>query len=156
MNKTHKKRTQKAVAKAGAPKKNRNAMRHGLKSGQLPKDAKYIENRLNTIRRNLEDAVLECKGKISIADAGYIQTAIRWERHAALAHRWLTKQYAKLKPMEQLRFSNEVATASAKRDVAIEMLELDEEQSTVFEALYAKVTPALPSPEAIETEANQK
>lgn len=131
--------------RSGPPKNNRNALRHGLKAGQLPADAKYIEVRLNLIRRNLEDAVLESKGKITIADAGYIQTAIRWERHAALAQRWLTKQYRKLKPLEQLRFSNEVATASAKRDAAIEMLELGETQTTIFEAMAARL-PALPAP----------
>lgn len=131
---------------SGPPRNNRSALRHGLKAGQLPADAKYIEVRLNLIRRNLEDAVLESKGKISMPDAGYIQTAIRWERHAALAQRWLTKQYRKLKPMEQLKFSNEVASASAKRDAAIEMLELGDAQTTVIEALYAKVVPALPAP----------
>ncbi len=129
--------------RSGAPRENRNAMRHGLKAGSLPKDAKYIEIRMNVIRRNLEDAVIQCRGDVSIEDAAYIQTALRWERHAALAQRWLTKQYNKLKPMEQLKFSHEIASASAKRDTAISMLQLDEEPTTVIDALYAR----LPAPD---------
>ena len=77
--------------RSGPAKENHNAMRHGLKAGKLPKDAKYIETRLNLFRRNLEDALIAAYGKIDIPSAAYIQTAIRWERHAALAQRWLTE-----------------------------------------------------------------
>lgn len=110
--------------KAGAPKGNRNALRHGMRSGELPKDCKDIEINVNKLRRNIEDAVLKSKGQISVTDAGLINTAIKWERHSALAHRWLTRQYKKLKPSEQLHFSKEVATASDKRDAALEALGL--------------------------------
>ena len=77
--------------RSGPPKGNSNNLRHGLKAGKLPKDAKYIETRLNIFRRNLEDAVMAVKNEITLHDAAAIQTCIRWERHAALAQRWLTK-----------------------------------------------------------------
>ena len=49
-------------------------MRHGLTSGQLPKDARYIEWRMNALRRTLEAAVLAARGEVTIPDAAAIQT----------------------------------------------------------------------------------
>jgi hypothetical protein len=95
-----------------------------LRAGQLPKDAKYIEYRLNAFRRTLEQAVLAAKGEVSLTDAGCIQTCIRWERHACLAQRWLVKAGDTLKPEQRLTFSREIARASAERDKAIAALEL--------------------------------
>ena len=125
--------------KAGAPKGNRNAIRHGLKASKLPAGCAYIEVRINDIRRRLEDAVIECKGKVSITDAATIQTCIRWERHAALAQRWLNKQFNKLKPAQQLYFSREIARASSERDKALADLGLDEDyQQGIIDALYTR------------------
>ncbi len=126
--------------KVGAPRNNRNAIRHGLKSGSLPKDCRYVENRLNDFRRKLEDAVLAAKGELSIPDAACIQTALRWERHANLAQRWLTKEYDELKPMDKLHFSREISRASAERDKALKMLELDVEQETPWQGLTLEVS----------------
>jgi hypothetical protein len=109
----------------GAPKENRNAMRHGLRAGQLPKGAKFIEHRMNAMRRQLEDAVIAAKSEISLQDAANIQTCIKWERHGALAQLWLRKKSSELKPNELLNFSREIADASDKRDKAIERLKLD-------------------------------
>ncbi|MCP4539188.1 MAG: hypothetical protein GY832_18785 [Chloroflexi bacterium] len=125
--------------KPGAPRNNRNAIRHGLKSGSLPKDCRYVENRLNDFRRKLEDAVLAAKGEVSIPDAACIQTAGRWERHAALAQRWLTKEYDNLKPLEKLKFSSEISRASAERDKSLKLLELDVEQESPWDGLTLEV-----------------
>jgi hypothetical protein len=100
-------------------------MRHGLRAGQLPKDAKYIEHRMNAFRRELETALIDSKGEINLTDAAFIQTALRWERHATLAQRWLTKNSDKLKPEQLLTFSREIARASAERDKALTALQLD-------------------------------
>ncbi len=94
-------------------------------AGQLPRDAKYIEYRMNNFRRQLETAVLDVKREVSLSDAAFIQTALRWERHAALAQRWLTKKHDELKPEQLLHFSREIARASAERDKAIAALGLD-------------------------------
>ncbi len=103
---------------------NRNALRHGLCAGQLPKDAKYIEFRLNAFRRTLEAVVLEVRGEVTIPDAAAIQTCVRWERHAALAQRWLVKAGDTLKPTDKLMFSREIARASSERDKALASLDL--------------------------------
>lgn len=110
--------------RSGPAEGNANAMRHGLKAGKLPSDAKYIEVRLNIFRRNLEAAVIESKGEVSIPDACHIQSAMRWERHAALAQRWLNKAYDELKPADRLSFSREIARASTERDKSIRELNL--------------------------------
>lgn len=111
--------------KRGGQKGNRNAIRHGLHAGKLPPDLAFIENRLNEFRRRLEDKVIAERKEITLQDAGVIQTVLRWERHATLAQRWLTKAANELKPIERLNFSREVAKASTERDKAIAMLKLD-------------------------------
>jgi hypothetical protein len=125
--------------RSGTPKGNQNNLRHGLRAGQLPKDAKYIEYRLNAFRRTLEQAVLVIKGEVSIPDAATIQTALRWERHGCLAQRWLNKKYAELKPTDLLQFSREIARASTERDKALAMLKLDRDaKDSVIDALYSR------------------
>ena len=130
---------------SGAPKTNGNAIRHGLKAGQLPRDCKYIEYRLNAFRRMLEAAVLEARGAVTINDAALIQTCLRWERHAALAQRWLVKAGDTLKPADKLTFSREIGRASAERDKALLNLKIDRDTNdNVLDALYAR----LPAPTA--------
>lgn len=118
-----------------------NHLRHGLHAGQLPRDAKHIEIRMNILRRNLEAAVLEARGEVTLTDAAAVQTATRWERHALLAQRWLTKQYDKLTPEQRLTFSREVAKASAERDKALACLRLDRDAKgkDMLDELYARV-----------------
>ncbi|QDT39229.1 hypothetical protein [Stratiformator vulcanicus] len=111
--------------KRGGQPGNRNNLRHGLKAGKLPKNAAYIEVQINKLRRQIEDAVVGLKGEISLMDAAAIQTAIKWERHGALALRWLNKEADVLKPTERLQFSREIARASTERDKAIKELGLD-------------------------------
>lgn len=126
--------------RSGPPKGNGNALRHGLKAGQLPKDAKYIEYRLNAFRRTLEQAVLSAKGEVNIPDAAAIQTCLRWERHACLAQRWLVKAGDTLKPEQRLTFSREIARASTERDKAISALRIDRDaRDSVIDALYARL-----------------
>jgi hypothetical protein len=126
----------------GAARGNENAYRHGLKAGKLPRDAKYIEIRMNIVRRELEAAVVAAKGGVSITDAAYIQTAMRWERHAALAQRWLTKQYDELKPEQRLAFSEAIAKASTNRDKAVAALGLDRDtKHQLYEELYKLPAP---------------
>ncbi len=115
-------------AKVGGQKGNRNHMRHGLTAGKLPKGCQFIENQLNGFRRKLEDIVLSNKGEISLSDAASIQTALKWERHGALALRWLTKQGDSLKPMESLAFSREIAKASTERDKALASIGLSRDR----------------------------
>jgi hypothetical protein len=50
---------------------------------------------------------------------------LRWERHAALAQRWLVKAGDTLKPDQRLSFSREIARASSERDKALAALKLE-------------------------------
>jgi hypothetical protein len=129
--------------KSGPPRKNRNAIRHGLRAGQLPKGTRYIEVRLNNFRRRLEDAVIAARGEVTIPDAGCIQSALRWERHAALAQRWLVLKYDELKPTDLLQFSREIARASTERDKALAALHLDRDDTrdAAIDALYRLPAP---------------
>lgn len=113
------------TARRGGQRGNDNNLRHGLKAGKLPVDARYIEARLNALRRELEALVIEVKGAVNLADAALIQTCLRWEKHAELCQRWLRKELASLTPEQRLRFSESVAKASAARDKAIEQLGLN-------------------------------
>ena len=128
----------------GAPKGSANALRHGLKCGQLPKDAKYVEYRLNQFRRTLEAALQAAGRDVGIPEAAAIQTCVRWERHACLAQRWLNKMQDQLKPEQRLTFSREIARASTERDKALAALHLDRDQrADAIDALYA-----LPAPDS--------
>ena len=111
--------------RSGPPAGNTNALRHGLKAGKLPKQAQYIEHQMNRLRRELEDAVMQAKDEVNLLDAAHIQTAIKWERHGALALRWLRLEGDTLKPADRLAFSREIARASAERDRALAALGLD-------------------------------
>lgn len=124
--------------KRGAQPGNRNALRHGLKAGQLSADCKYIQNRLNAFRRQIEDLVVAERKKVTLTDAANIQTALRWERHAALCHRWLTKSGASLKPTDCLNFSREIAKASTERDRALAALKLDRDRKDDLVAMYSR------------------
>lgn len=119
-----------AKRKRGGQPGNRNALRHAMRAGKLPPELAYLENRLNAFRRQLEDAVIEAKGEISIPDAATINTALKWERHGTLAQRWLTTKYEELGPDQMLYFSREVARASTERDRAIATLKLSRDKVT--------------------------
>jgi len=113
--------------RSGPVRENRNAIRHGLKAGKLPKGCQYIEIRLNSFRRQLEDSVMAAKGEVSLLDAAAIQTCLKWERHGCLAQRWLRLKETELKPNDLLQFSREIARASTERDKALATLELEAE-----------------------------
>ncbi|MFH1923413.1 MAG: hypothetical protein ABIP48_26420 [Planctomycetota bacterium] len=98
---------------------------------------------MNQFRRSLEDMVLEVKGRVSMLDAALIQSSLRWERHGALAQRWLRLEGDKLKPMEKLAYSREIAKASSERDKALAAMDLDrDEKDHVLDVLYSRTLPA--------------
>lgn len=106
-----------------------NATRHGMQGGKLPRDCRHVENRVNSLRRQMEAAVLESKGQISILDAAAINSILKWERHGLLAAHWLRKEANVLSAGDRLRFSEAIAKASDKRDANIRALGLDRDES---------------------------
>ena len=94
----------------------RNALRHGLRTGKLPSGCSYIRKQLTAVQREIEDAILAVRGEIDLTAAALIQTAVRWERHALLAGRWLSREAASMSHADRLSYSREIARASTERD----------------------------------------
>jgi hypothetical protein len=128
--------------RSGPPKGNSNNLRHGMRGGKLPKGCQYIENRVNALRRQVEEALIAVKGDIGIVDAAAINSILKWERHGLLAAHWLRKEADRLSASDRLRFSEAIAKASDNRDRAIRSLDLDREGEDVLDQLYR-----LPSPD---------
>jgi hypothetical protein len=118
-----------------------------MAGGKLPKGCEYIENRVNALRRQVEAALMELKGEVSIVDAAAVNSILKWERHGLLAAHWLRKEADKLSAADRLRFSEAIAKASDARDKNIRALGLDRDAADdVLNTLYAP--PALPPPSA--------
>ena len=111
--------------KGGGQPGNRNGLRHGLTGNKLPKGCQYVENRVNNLRRQVEDALLAVKDSISLTDAAAINSVLKWERHGMLASHYLRKEGDTLSVADKLRFSEAIAKASDARDKALRMLDLD-------------------------------
>ena len=112
--------------KGSAPKGSRNALRHGLRCGFLPRGCRRIESDANELAGAVEDAVVAARGAISVTDAATISRATKWETHGRLATRWLTKRSDELTPDQLLRFSNQTVRAATERDKAVADLELSD------------------------------
>ena len=114
-----------------APTGNTNAVKHGLRAtnllstGSLPRGAGYIKRITNELRAAIESAVSEAKGEVCLHDSAVAQTAIRWERHALLAQKWLRLETDNLTPDQRLAFSRDIARASAERDKCLRELGLN-------------------------------
>lgn len=130
-----------------APPKNRNATRHGLRAGELPKGASYIKRECDVLRREIESAVADAHGgSVSLYQAALIQTCVRWERHAMLVQRWLRLQADTMGAATRLAYSRDIARASAERDKALLGLGLHASDSrSIIDALYS--SPHEPEPE---------
>ena len=111
--------------RSGPPKGSANNLRHGMKGSKLPSGCKYIEYRVNNLRRQCEDALMQVKGEINIVDAAAINSVLKWERHGLLAAHWLRHEINKLSATDRLKFSEAIAKASDNRDKAIRSLGLD-------------------------------
>ena len=102
-----------------------NKVRHGLSGSALPKGCTYIYYRCNSLRRLLEEQLLQLKGEVNMIDASAINSIIKWERHGLLAAHWLRHEMNKLSPPDRLKFSEAIAKASDNRDRCIRKLGLD-------------------------------
>jgi hypothetical protein len=109
-----------------------NAIRHGMRGSALPPGCSYIEKAINHFRRQLEKAVIDLRGEITLVDSAVINSAYRFERLAQLAQRWLVANYDEMNYSERLAVARESAEASAKRDKCIEKLRLDQRPDNDF------------------------
>lgn len=132
--------------KGGAPPGNKNAVRHGLTTGKLPVGCGWVATLTNHLRTALENAVIAAHGEITLYEAAVINTAIRWERHAMLAQRWL-RITADLTIDQKLAFHREVARASTERDKCLKELGLHASESRgIIDALYSTPDSSLDEP----------
>jgi hypothetical protein len=122
----------------GAPCRNQNHVTHGLTGMGWPPGSENDRRRVARFTRALQSAVLEAKGEIGIVDAGTIQTAARWERHARLCGRWLRLEAKELTPDQRLNFSRDIGKASESRDRCLRSLGIDRaDRDPYLDALLA-------------------
>lgn len=116
-------------SKAGAPRGNRNAFKHGvygfLALGRLPAGASYVARQLNELRRALTAAVEAAHGEVTLHKASLIQTVCRAEGRAVLLGRWL-RDAGSLPLADRLALLHESAAAVEARDKAIRALKIDQ------------------------------
>jgi hypothetical protein len=119
----------------GPPLGSANAIRHGMRGSAMPKGCHHIDRATCHFRRQLEGAVLEARGEITLVDAAFVNTAYRAERHAQLAQRWLYREATSMTPADRLNYSREVVKASESRDKAIAALNLTKRPSDLWATL---------------------
>jgi hypothetical protein len=114
-----------------APELNANSMQHGKRSrrliplGALPPGCQHIRKVCSILRAQLEAVVVDQLNEVSIVSAATINTAIRFERHAQMAGKWL-REHPELPVDTRLAISRDIAKASAERDRCIRLLGLTE------------------------------
>lgn len=115
------------MARAGAPKLNGNATKHGLAVviGTLPPRFGRLVRQVNDFRKLLEAEVIAQKGELSVVDALLVQSATRIERHCQLCLKWLRDSYEKLTPDQRLAHSRELAASTANRDKIVKQLGIE-------------------------------
>ncbi|MDZ4688508.1 MAG: hypothetical protein SH850_25825 [Planctomycetaceae bacterium] len=118
-----------------------------LTLGSVPSGASYVGKLLHRFRRDVEAAVLERNGLLTLLDQAAINTALRWERHALLSQRWLCKHAETMNHDQRLAYSREIARASDHRDRALRELGLKPREDDLT-ALYSTAIPVDPTPDA--------
>lgn len=90
---------------------------------------------------------MDAHGEIDLPSACWINTALRWERHARLSARWLRIEAEAMSPGDRLSYSREVARASSERDKAIMQLRLPEKDANPWSQLVIATDSACDVPE---------
>lgn len=114
----------------GAPRSNRNAVSHGMRmvSGRLPQGASWIRRETDSLKRRLEDVVVNIKGELSPMDVATVNEVVTWERHRLLASRWLRLSCDDMNHDQRLSYSREVAKSASERNRALRLLGIDKGQ----------------------------
>lgn len=129
----------------GAPQGNQNGrgnLRHGLRTGKLPRSLQYVEHRCNELRRDLEDQLLAVGGEVNQKHAGTIWAIAKRYREVMLRERRMRQIEEGNK--EWFEHLEGAADAAEKLVKLLDRLPLDRDaKASIVEALYA---PRLPAP----------
>jgi hypothetical protein len=106
-------------SRKGAPAKNRNALRYGLRSSHLPPGCDWLTSQCSELRNSLEDAVLAAKGSISITDASAIDLASQSQRTLLLLQRRFRLRGAKMSDADTIAALDRTKVAAQDRHNAI-------------------------------------
>ncbi len=115
----------------GAPNGNTNALKNGSRAlyrlilGELPNQFRRIKQNTRRYRRDLEAAVTDRHGEVSIAAAHLIDAAAGWECHGGICRWILINRIAKLADADLIKCSAEVAKAKENRNRMIKQLQID-------------------------------
>lgn len=122
--------------RGGAPRDNRHALRHGLRSIRSPADCLYIDQQLASFRRHLEDAIIATYGAVSIPHSAAVLSALRHAGHAMKAGHWLRKSWGELSWKERLEFDRATADYMGKFERIIASLKLEQDASDAGKGLF--------------------
>src|SRR5437016_2197450 len=110
--------------KKGVPQHN-GAMIDHLPIGELPQTMHRQLRNVRAYRRELEQLVVEAKGKVGPTDAHLINEAIAGDTHATIC-RWLLRtRLDKMTVGDIAKFSGEIMKGRVARNRAVERLGLD-------------------------------
>ena len=120
----------------GGPLNNRNAETHGIHSwliiGKLPKGASYVRRVINRMKTELQAAVVEVKGELTVPDAALCQSAARHEGVVLLATRWLRERGNDMSDSDRLAYMRQISTGTDARDRAVKALGLRRSERAGF------------------------
>lgn len=130
--------------------------RYGLTIGAVPEKYRTALRVLTKMRRELEAAVVQAHGRISLPHAAAIVSACRAERVAQLCTRFLTEQFDTLDLDHRVMLLEKIAKYSMERDKCIDRLSIDPAATSAWDRLHHVLdAPTAPNatagqPEALE------
>jgi hypothetical protein len=124
-----------------APEGNSNAWKHGLRSSlvlvAVPPKAAWIKKLMAAFRRDLEAAVVERHGEVSLMRAAVINSASRHETIAQLAGRMLKLAGDEVKTETKLAILDRIGRATDARDRCIRALDLEATPGSAWDAYFS-------------------
>jgi hypothetical protein len=124
-----------------APPGNQNATKHGLRSSlvlvAVPPKAKWVKVLMAAFRRDLEAAVVERHGEITVTKAALVNSATRHETIAQLAGRMLKLSGDDLKAETKLAIMDRIGRATDARDRCIRALDLEATPGSAWDAYFS-------------------
>ena len=125
-----------------APLQNLHAAKNGTRItrlivGNLPKPLHRVQRFVLQYRRTLEDAVIEVRNEVGLIDAHVIDAACKHEQHAGVCRHLLRQKIETMSVADVRECSKQIATATDARNKAVRELQLERDESRIFDALYA-------------------